>query len=254
MFKKISVFLVLVLVIGALSACAGSGVGASSQPDSVEYAWAKKHYPIDWDAAYGESASIRYYGTFDGCDVFCLLSANVNEDYRGTIHIDDVDFRIYVDSTLGACQDGRYTLLSDLYKSSVISHDSLLKIAEAHEQGTTQKVSNSKKKEIEDAWYGRFSWKWAEEPNITGCRHYGKYDGYDVYFYQAEFPLQNITEYQIAGEKFVNGSDFQLIAYQDGIIYKLEQIFKDGEVSKDSVYAMAKLHKEWFPAYYSNEV
>ncbi len=250
MFKKISVFLVLVLVIGALSACAGSGGGASSQQDTVERAWAKTYYPIDWEAEYGEPGSIRYYGNYDGYDVFCLLPVNVIEDYRGTTHIDDVDFRIYVGSTFGACKDGKYTLLSLLYNSFVIGHDSLLRIAEAHEQGKTQRISNSKKQEIEEAWYGQYAWKWAGDSDSTGCRHYGEFNGYDVYFYQADFPLESITEYELAEEVFIHGSVFQLLAYRNGKIYELEQLCKDGKVSEESIKAMAELHRAWFPVYY----
>ena len=77
MFKKISVFLVLVLVITTLSACAGSeGSNAELTKEKrkeISRAWGKKCYPIDWNATSGQSGALRYYGTFAGHDVFRLF-------------------------------------------------------------------------------------------------------------------------------------------------------------------------------------
>ena len=69
-------------------------------------------------------------------------------------------------------------------------------------------------------------------------------------FYQGEIPLESITGYEIAGENFICGSFFQLLAYRNGKIYELEQLCKDGKVSEESIKAMAELHRAWFPVYY----
>ena len=71
MFKKISVFLVLVLVIGALSACVGSG-GSNAElteekKKEISRAWLLYHKEVlDWD----DDDDFRYYGNYNGYDMF----------------------------------------------------------------------------------------------------------------------------------------------------------------------------------------
>ena len=136
MFKKISVFLVLVLVITTLSACAGSESGSTELTEEkkkeISRAWLiDKKEILDWD----DDDDFRYYGNYDGYDMFyyapLMASIHATHEYKiaGETFIDGKPFR------LTAYRNGKFYDMNEievLYLIGLISRKSLVSMAETH--------------------------------------------------------------------------------------------------------------------------
>ena len=101
------------------------------------------------------------------------------------------------------------------------------------------KLNDTKKAELDAAWKESCLWHW-EDAGSRGCRYYGNYDGYDVVFY----PTNTLTTAQIVINEvvFEYNYTFELIAYKDDSVYELKAMFKNGNISADSITEIAHMH------------
>ena len=110
MFKKLSVFLVLVLVIGALSACSG-GPGTNSldkeTKEAVENAWYERGESWKWVNSKQEKGYC-YYGNFGGYDI---VFAGSGKDTLETQRIGGFVFEYGTGCQLYAYKDEACTIL-----------------------------------------------------------------------------------------------------------------------------------------------
>ena len=138
MFRKISLFLVLVLVIGALSACAGSEAGTTELTDEkkeeIEHAWlALKGYTWSWADGPSDRGG-RYYGNYNGYEMlYCdppggVGGAAIMYEYKiaGEKFICGGRFNLF------AYRNGKFYDLEELFKKGRVSRKSIAAMAETH--------------------------------------------------------------------------------------------------------------------------
>ena len=83
------------------------------------------------------------------------------------------------------------------------------------------------------------------------ARYYGSYSGYD--FFYSEKHTEAITSKSIAGARFTCGGGFSLKGYKGGEFESLEHLYRNGLVTKEDVWEMAKVHQFYHPQYYTGE-
>ena len=72
-------------------------------------------------------------------------------------------------------------------------------------------------------------------------RYYGNHEGYDIVIYDNPTVTWDGIGYVIAGGyMFEHGDTPAIVGYKDGVIYDLDELYKNGEISKES---MAKIYQ-----------
>jgi len=129
MFKKISLFFVLVLVIGALSACAGSVPELSEEKKAeIEDTWYAQ-YEWTW---YDNGGRCRYYGTYEGYDLIFHQMGDILLDVVGTKVIAGIEFYCGNSFNFYGHRDGKIYEVAELYESGALSKESIAAAAEIH--------------------------------------------------------------------------------------------------------------------------
>ena len=150
MFKKISLFLVLVLVIGALSACAGSMPKLSEEKKvEIEDTWYTQ-YRWRW---HDEGGRCRYYGTYEGYDILFNQMGELFADVIGTQKIAGIEFFSGNPFNFYGYRDGKLYEVHELYEQGKLSAESIASAAEIHNsEEKTLPLSDERKEEISRAW------------------------------------------------------------------------------------------------------
>ena len=232
MFKKISLFLVLVLVIGALSACAGTTVTTGrtlSDETKADIARARYvcYYAVDLkNIKSGEKGvNALYLGEYNG-DSYMYISGFGYVAYR----------------------DGEISFSIDSETTAV------LKKALRREEDLPTSLFLFKKAAIEKAWLewnmvrynenpDAYLGKWSDDESPANCHYYGSCSGYDIVFWVTSSTpaIESVT---IAGETFQYGYPFQIIGYKNGVAYGLDELYKDGKISAKAIKTIAGMHKD----------
>jgi len=240
MFKKISLFLVLALVIGALIYFASSEqlrqttLTEEKKMDIVR-AYFERGYSVDLVAlGEGEGKDI-YLGTYDGGDI---------------VYFEGFGFRSYKDgefiktdrrtnSFLGKVRSGEETLPADASKK---------RLSEIEEKWMELCFTTV----IEDPYY--VGWVWKTTPEDPGdSYYYGTYREYDILFHITS--LSTVEEIRtIAGETFYAGNPFNMFAYKNGRLYALEDLYEQGKISAEIIKQILERHKELYPEIYGNYI
>lgn len=143
MFRKISLLLVLVLVIGALSACSG-GPGTNlldeETREAVEKAWYERGESWKWVNSKQEKGYC-YYGNFGG---YAIVFAGTGKDTPETQRIGGFEFEYGTGCQLYAYTDDTCTLLQTLYEEDKINLAYIKEVADYHrENGTSKALSDA---------------------------------------------------------------------------------------------------------------
>lgn len=90
---------------------------------------------------------------------------------------------------------------------------------------------------ISEAWLAQHRWRWDD----SSSRYYGEFEGYHIVFrpYSSLEPLDIV----IADEVFSCENEFNLIACKGDTLTELSDLYKAGSISKESVAAIAALHR-----------
>ena len=232
MFKKLSVFLVLVLVIGALSACAAVGTvtsGKLSKETKADIARARyvSNYTVDLKNIKSEEKGAKglYLGEYNGDSYLYMLGFGY-----------------------AAYRDGEISFSIDSETTAV------LKKALRREEDLPTSLFLFKKAAIEKAWLewnmvrynenpDAYLGKWSDDESPANCHYYGSCSGYDIVFWVtgSTHAIESIT---IAGETFQYGCPFQLIGYKNGVAYGLDELYENGKISAEAIKTIAGMHKD----------
>jgi len=251
-FKKISVFLVLVLVIGALSACAGSMPKLSAEKKAeLENGW------YDWKTTvahkyrwYGDEGigrdGIRYYGNFSGYDI--ILRPTALTAMHG-VTIGDVSITDGKIFDLYACKPGYLAELKQLYDEGGISEDTVAQIAEVHYSRQWPKASEETKTlfrmEMAKHYY---SLTWSDKADrVYDARYYGNLEGYDILYVVVAVPpdCASYREYTIGEAKFEDDCSGNIYGYKDGILTFVTDLYNEGELSEEAISEIANVHQRY---------
>ena len=237
MFKKIAIFLVLVLMIGALSACTPSGrltqvKLTESQKADIERAYltyALRPNIVAYDSPEKTAKDALYFGNYNGAELVILEGA-----------------------ILYAYKDGQFAVPEEGAPSTRQMLQGEVKLS--------MTADESKLKEIENKWLEKRlkdfesmpdvdRWNWNEE---SGCFCYGKNAGYYILYLTSSMGTAVVTETEIAGQVFKAGRPFELLAYKDGTIYDLASLYEEGKISVKAIEKIAEMHKERFSSMYAD--
>lgn len=237
MFRKISLFLVLVLVIGALSACAEAGFTEKALTEkekedisraNIAYAYTIEIYPLSELKGKGLKA-YAYLGCFNGIDV------------------------IY---------GGRYLgFKNGTYVQPDKETTALAKQVVNGEKEAPKTVSSWKKWQIANGWkkFGLslydanpkdYALYWGNDEGIGGSFCYGSYRGYDILFTEGSMGMAVVSSVTIGEETFKAGNPFQIVAYKNGTIYDVNTLYEEGKISAEVIKQMHEIHKQRFDYMY----
>jgi len=237
MFRKIALLLVLVLVIGALSACTEAGFGEKTLTEKekedisrayVAYAYTIEIYPFSELKGKGQKA-YAYLGCYNGIDV------------------------IYGGSYLGF-ENGTYLALDSETKA-------LAEQVVEGEKKAPGTVSGWKKRQIANGWkkFGlslydknpeNYALCWNVGERRGGCFCYGSYRGYDILYTEASMTMAVISGITIGEETFKAGNPFELVAYKNGTVYDLNTLYEDGKIPAKIIKQIHEIHKQRFDHVY----
>ena len=251
MFKKISVFLVLVLVTGALSACAGSMPTLTDEKKAeIENAWYAQYkwcWQDDPDGGY-----CRYYGKYEGYDIVFVIPAQLDDMLTavvGTKVIAGIKFYCGTTFSLYGYRNGKIYEVYELYKAGELSAESIAAAAEIHDTaGKTLYLSEQEKEAIEQAWvveHHGLLWD-SEEKQTDAIRYYGTFDGYDIVYYIAGVsPYHNDhRSLPIEGISFEYDCDSNIYGFRDGEYDFIYNLYEEGKLSRESIAEIAKIHRQ----------
>lgn len=143
MFKKISVFLVLVLVVTTLSACASAKHGTTELTDEkkkeIERAWLIQNEKLwTWcHIPYGSRPTGNgglYYGNYNGYDMLYYndkpgsLGRGFRYEIAGEVFAKDAHFQLL------AYRNGKFYDVEELYKKGRVSRKTIAAMAETHKK------------------------------------------------------------------------------------------------------------------------
>lgn len=236
MFKKISLVLVLVLVIGALSGCMLSGHLAQAKLTESQKADIERAYLtytlrpniVAYDSPDKTAKSALYFGNYNGAELVVLEGATVYA---------------YKDGQFAAPEEGAPSLRQIMQGEVKLSMTADAKKLEEIENKWLEK----RLKDIE-SMPDMGKWNWDEE---SGCFCYGKNAGYYILYYTPAMGMAVVTETEIAGQVFKAGKPFELCAYKNGVIYDLATLYEEGKISQAAIEKIAEKHKERFASVYS---
>jgi len=247
MFRIITLFLTLVLVIGALSACASAGVGASglSAEKKAEIETAFYDYK-------GNNIAFSYYGSFEEYHIFrCYgaLSAGVMDE----ITIAGEKFEFSSPTEFFAFRDGTVQELNALYEKGKISKEAISQLAQFHKEKWNQypKVPEELNIPFRRAYAAfHYSLVWENKSSRT-IHYYGNFDGYDVFYY---FPVdaspKNACNLLIGNEVLTYNTECLLFAYRNGeIALPASRLYPNCVLSDSSISAIAKIHQKVYDTY-----
>jgi len=244
MLRRISLILALVLVIGALSACAGAGLGTPQLTEEkkveIERAWVKAEYDV------------YYYGTYEDY-VFLLLSEktavhNASETIAGYTFESECFF------TLCGALSGTdsFWRVATLYKDGLISEETVATLAKTHAEAPESLPSQSDEKI--NLWIDCFleenHWPWNDkEESTSGCFSYGTYKGYEILYCEGEVGITS-KQITIAEESFLSDCPFTLYAYREGKLHELKALYEEGIIPSNIIDAIANVHRKRFSLFY----
>jgi len=250
MFKKISVFLVLVLVIGALSACAGSMPKLSEEKKAeIEDAWYAQY---EWHWVDDPNGGFcRYYGNYEGYDIIFVISGPLDSmwaDVVDTKVIAGIEFYSGMPCSLYGYRNGKIYEVHELYNSGELSAESIAAAAEIHNTGgKTLYLSEQEKEAMRRAWaVERHGLLWnSEEKQTDAIRYYGTFDGYDIVYC-----IHGVSQYNDDGRTIsIDGilieydCDSNIFGFQDGEYDFIAGLYEEGKLSRESIAEIAKIHQ-----------
>jgi len=250
MFKKISLFLVLVLVIGALSACAGSMPKLSEEKKvEIEDTWYTQ-YRWRW---HDEGGRCRYYGTYEGYDILFNQMGELFADVIGTQKIAGIEFFSGNPFNFYGYRDGKLYEVHELYEQGKLSAESIASAAEIHNsEEKTLPLSDERKEEISRAWYNEnqsLIWN-SWEDQVRSAVYYGNFNGYDIVFqiYDVSGPRrdgkESYTWTKVGDFKFTcKNYFFSIIGYNNGTYKTLHTLYDEGLMDDDTVAQILEIHE-----------
>ena len=249
MFKKISVFLVLVLVIGALSACAGSIPKLSEEKKAeIEDAWYSR-YKWTW---HDEGGLCRYYGTYEGYDIIFNQMGALQPDVLGTQKIAGIEFFSGNPFNFYGYRNGKLYEVHELYEQGKLGADSIAAAAEIHNsEKKTLPLSDERKEEISRAWFNEnqsLIWN-SRNDQVRSAVYYGNFEGYDIVFQifgiggpgknGDTYPGFTVGDYRFACKNFYAN----IYGYKYGTYIPLHTLYDEGLMDDDTVAQILEIHE-----------
>jgi len=256
MFKRISVFLVLVLVIGALSACSG-GPGTNrldkETKEAVENAWYERGESWKWVNSKQEKGYC-YYGNFGGYDI---VFAGSGSDALETKRIGGFVFEYGTGCQLYAYKDDTCTLLQTLYEEERINPAYIKEIADYHrENGTSEALSDAQMLTFQRLYMKMqtpINWK-AKDGQPGSIRYLGKHSAnngnsdyvYDIFILSPTTKKANQHNYTEVGGYTITypceGSYF--FGYNGGITMVLT-LYEARRLDDSAIAAIAEQNEKY---------
>jgi len=255
MFKKISLFLALVLVIGALSACAGSSPKLSDErKEVIDSVWLAQHANKKWNWYDGYRGLCCYYGTYQGYDILLHQQSGVTSIDGGSEEIAGYLFSSIDPFDLLGYRNGIFYDVSDLYNDGKLSKESIAAAFEVHNsEERTLPLSDEKKEEISNNWIAQYyGLKWNSKKDQVGTAiYYGNIEGYEVFFLIESIP-ENMMHYFDDGVYTITVGDstfadnrciFDIVTYKDAKFRNLRTLYEEGIFDAEMVEAIALRHR-----------
>jgi len=262
----VTVFMVLLAGITALTGCAGEGAGSASDTSNVDEGLSEElamriiqdysdfRFP---SMGYGFPTVyiVRHYGTFNGC-VVSFIWAPPSRPLPLALDRDPVIAGVRIGSVHPireplAWKDGRFNNLQVAYEQGWLTRDDLIKITEYFPDGLDMDLERRILRDFKESGGER---EYDENKDITWLRsYYGTYNGYVVVrlslgSYQTDWrPPANIGGFKI------NIYPHPIIAWKDGQVYELEDAYDLGLLTQDDISSIvdhAELRGEEGHQYY----
>ena len=84
---------------------------------------------------------------------------------------------------------------------------------------------------------------WGTAEKNEPIRYYGHFEGYDIVFYHEGKQVCITGGLTIAGIPFSYSSPFAIVGYKDGILYDLNELYKEGKISIETIRALYQYHQ-----------
>ena len=74
-------------------------------------------------------------------------------------------------------------------------------------------------------------------------RYYGNFNGYDIVFYEYVRPLTYMDAKSVGDYIFIHGWSFAIVGHKDGVVYELEELYNNGEISDEALTEIYHYHE-----------
>ena len=115
-------------------------------------------------------------------------------------------------------------------------------------------LTETLKKEVEAAWEAYYAAKdfklcWAGsadfDEHTTGTfEYYGTVEGYDILYFRYAINSTGLYGIEIGEHIFKTGAQFELLAYRNGKLFHLAELYEDGKISEQSIAAIYDAFKK----------
>lgn len=105
---------------------------------------------------------------------------------------------------------------------------------------------------MESSWQKNCAYwiRWYSAEDTNGNYYYGNYGGYDIMLDPTNLDAE--TTLVIGSEVFLCNTSFALYAYRDGQWDLLKEVYDQGLVSSEDIYAIAQYHRKWMEKLWPN--
>lgn len=105
-------------------------------------------------------------------------------------------------------------------------------------------LSDRMKKEMQQWYVFGGGWArdfyWADDHNGAGKRYYGTENGYVIYCNRGALPF--VCTIEIGEYEFSHSREFWLLAYKDGEVFELKELYEQGLISDDAIKTAWERH------------
>ncbi len=214
-----------------------------------------------------------YYGTFNDTVVWFTGGPIVDDDSASTYHYPLLGHSVYYPTRAGfwATKDGQYYFLEDAYELGYLTDADIDLIVKRHEMANHALMNTSrptsaledaatpmkdliidpeKAEHIAQAQYEQWKKQYGTEPgrkltfgqSIYEEIYYGTFGETTVWFSLATSDAEE--NYTVAGHPFYCVKGFNIMAYNDGIFYSMEEAYLRGILSVADIAIISQRHAE----------
>ena len=289
--KTISLIMVLILLISALSACGdqNSKTLSEKKKQEINAAWMEKeNEKLVWcDLDEVQYYGVRYYGDFNGYTIiFKYYTSTLTSD--GLRVIAGYEFRHPQQFQIYAYKDGEFHTLGDAYQNGWLTDGQIEEIYNVHWYEYEKEINPSfyanyeslkgvkepasyvppvpteLLQAVEDKWFEEFGyeikWRDIEKRHYDGAGFYGFIGQCFVIFIETN-TIQDANNILTIGEyKFSNPNNFVIFLYKDGEFHTLQEGYEKGWLKDSELKLIWESHKsavqiiypEFYKSSYSN--
>lgn len=245
-----------------------------------------KTYDWDWaDSSTEYLGSRRYYGTFDGCTVWCALG---NADVVTDLVLAGSTFFYPQSAMFYVYRNGKHDTLQNAYNQGFLSAEDIAIASRRHKEceyaiweDYSNFIPDDRHLSVFDltlsdtmkmkAEYSYWEWYWpifgenynkqflwadtagAADENTVSCRYYGTFGKCFVWYSEEEPDLT--AEFTIDSVVFQGASHENFHVYMDGEHYALKDAYqRKCLLSADDIALVAQRHTEYNSALYGHEI